>query len=118
MAFPLYLDDDSESRAVHAALIVRGFDAVRATDSGMRGRPDEEHLEFAAAAGRTLVTANRADFLRIHADWMRNGSNHAGLIIVLQQHDSVGKLLARLERILETRTASEMLNSVEFLSNW
>jgi hypothetical protein len=57
--FPLYFDDDVESRALARGLMERGFDVLRATDAGMRGQPDAEHLAFATSAGRVLYTANR-----------------------------------------------------------
>lgn len=70
-----YFDDDSESKAVAKGLTNLGFVVVRATEAGMRGKPDEVHLAYATAHEMALVTANRADFLRLHASWMAIGES-------------------------------------------
>lgn len=118
MAFPLYFDDDSESVRVSRALAALGFDVLRATDAGMRGKPDAAHLAFAATGGRVLVTGNRGDFLHLHGQYLRTKQDHAGIIIILQQHYSIGEQIRRLERLLDAKSALEMRNWVEFLSHW
>ncbi len=118
MGFPLYFDDDSESVRVSRALAALGFDVLRATNAGMRGKSDAAHLEFAADAGRALVTGNRGDFLRLHGQYLHAKREHAGIIIILQQHYSIGEQIRRLQRLLEAKSAAEMRNWVEFLSDW
>jgi hypothetical protein len=118
VTFPLYFDDDSESTRVSQTLADRGFDVLRATDAGMRGKADREHLEFAGANSRVLVTANCGDFLQLHGEFLRSGQSHAGMVIVLQQHYSIGEQLRRLERLLRGKSAVEMRDWVVFLSDW
>lgn len=118
MSFPVYLDDDSGDTAIADGLLADGVDLVRSADVGMRGRQDEEQLELATREGRVLVTANRGDFLRLHRDWMRAGRSHAGLVIIIQGQFSVGERLRRFRSLLEGRTAAQMTDAVEWLSDW
>jgi hypothetical protein len=113
-----YFDDDAESKIVARGLSALGFLAVRATDSGMRGQPDEAHLSYATGRGLVLITANRGDFLRLHSEWIRDGRSHAGIIILLQQRYSPGEQVRRLERLMRALSADDMRSRVEFLSNW
>jgi len=117
VTFPLYFDDDSENKALVRALVERGHDATRATDVGMRGRPDADHLAFAATNGRVLYSANRGDFLKLDAEWSRTGRTHAGIILLTQQRYSIGEQVRRLELLLETRSSGEMRGRVVWLSS-
>lgn len=56
MRLRLYFDEDSMDHALVVALRARGVDVVTALDAGMIERPNEEHLEHAAAEDRALYT--------------------------------------------------------------
>jgi hypothetical protein len=49
----------------------------------LRGLADEELLALAAGEGRTLVTENVADFMRLYGEWGGSGRAHAGIVIAL-----------------------------------
>lgn len=116
MKIRLYVDEDSMRRALVVALESRGVDVQTALDAGMIARPDEAHLQLAATQGRVLYTFNIADFCRLHTDWLKEGRDHAGIIVAQQTQYSVGEQLRRLLRIISTRPAEEMTNHLEFLS--
>jgi hypothetical protein len=118
LAFALYFDDDSESRAVVLGLVALGHDVVRSTDKGMRGRPDAEHLAFATVERRALFTANRVDFLRLHAEWLSEHRTHNGIVILTQQRYSSGEQIRRLRALLAEFDTESMVNRLEYLSNW
>ena len=118
MAFPLYIDDDSGDVDLVRGGLNRQWDLIRATDVGMRGADDPDHLAYATRAGRTLLTANMSDFEPLHWEWMAAGRHHAGIVLVRQQQWSVGEILRRLERLLVARTADEMIDCIEWLSRW
>jgi len=118
MVFRLYFDDDIEIVVVCEELKQRGFDVIRASEAGMRGKPDFEHLAFAVQQERAIVTGNRGDFLRLHAEYLTQGRSHCGMVIVIQQQLSFGELLKRFHRLLSTRSAEQMRDWVEFLSDW
>jgi CO dehydrogenase/acetyl-CoA synthase alpha subunit len=116
--FPLYFDDDCADADVIRELRRRGCDVVRATDVGMRGKPDADHLKMAAGQGRALVTSNQGDFMELHAQAMRVGASHAGIVIITQRRWSAGEQTRRLVALQGQRTAPDMIDQVEFLSHW
>ena len=54
MKVRLYLDEDTMSTALVTALRSSDVELVTALEAGMIGRPDDEHLEYAAERGLTL----------------------------------------------------------------
>ncbi|MCX8090911.1 MAG: DUF5615 family PIN-like protein [Verrucomicrobiae bacterium] len=118
MTIRLYLDEDSSDTQLVKALRMRGLDVASAAECGMLGRTDVEQVEWCVAHGRVLYSANRRDFYRIHAQLMREGKNHPGIILGLQQHYSVGERMRRLLRLVASLSAEDMVNRVEFLSRW
>ncbi len=83
-----------------AGLRARNIDVVTAEEAGMRGIPDERHLEFAAEAGRPIFSFNRRDFARIHRDWMAGGRTHSGVILLTNRRASVGYQIRELVAVL------------------
>jgi hypothetical protein len=114
----LYFDADSMQRAVLAGLRARGVDAMTALEAGLTDRSDEEQLVFAASQGRVLFTFNASDFCRIHAELLSQGNSHAGIIVAPQQRYTAGERVRRLLKVIAAKTAEEMRDRLEFLSNW
>ena len=112
-----YFDDDSGVRAVMRALQAAGIEATRTIEAGTAGWTDEQHLEFATLNGWAIVTANRADFLRLHTEWLAAGRSHAG-IVVADQRLSIGVRIDRLTRLARAIPEDVMRDRVEFLSRW
>ena len=105
-------------RSVVSALRARGVDVITALDAEMIERKDAEHLDYATQQGRVLCTFNVGDFYHLHTDSMARGKRHAGIILMRQQHYSVGEQMRRLLRLIAARSAKDMENWVEFLSAW
>ena len=114
----LYFDADSMQRGVLAGLRARGVDATTALEGGMADRSDEEQLEFARSQGGVLFTFNASDFCRIHAELLAEGKSHAGIVVAPQQRYSIGERVRRLLKLLAAKTAEDMQNQLEFLSQW
>lgn len=114
----LYFDEDSMDRMVLRALRERNLDLLAANEVGMLNQLDQTHLDYATANDRVLCSFNRGDFMRIHTSYLRQGKEHAGIILAPQQRYSVGEYMRRLLLLMEARSAEEMRNRVEFLSNW
>jgi predicted nuclease of predicted toxin-antitoxin system len=114
----LYFDEDSMRRSLVRALRARGVDVITALDAGIVERSDEEHLDYATEQGRVLCTFNVGDFYRLHSDYLAQGKSHAGIILMRQQHYSVGEQMRRLLGLVAGKSADEMKNWVEFLSAW
>ncbi len=105
-------------RALVAGLRQRGIDVVTVQDQGMRHRKDAEQLAFATAAGRVLYSANVGDFARLHGQILAREEHHSGIILLPEQRYSVGEQLRRMLILLHARSAGEMVDKLEFLSNW
>ena len=110
-----YLDHNAHRRLARD-LARHGFDAVVAADVGNERATDEEHLRWAAAEGRVLFTYDRGDFRRLGTEWARAGRDHAGIIIsVAPPRLPYGTLLRRLLVLLDTLSADELVNRIEWL---
>ncbi len=59
-----------------------GLDAISVHEIDRRGFSDEDQFRFAISAGRTFVTRNRDDFLRLTRSFFQAGEAHPGLLIV------------------------------------
>ncbi len=114
----VYFDADSMQRAVVVGLRARGADVTTALEAGMTDRSDEDQLEFAGSQGRVLFSFNASHFCRIHAELLANGKTHAGIVVAPQQRYSVGERVRRLLRLIAAKTAEEMRDRLEFLSDW
>ena len=109
MPVPFHLDEHI-SAALAAGLRHRGIDVTTATDAGLMGAEDRDHLRFAAATGRVVVTRD-VDFLRLHAE----GVSHAGSAYCHSQSRSLGEVLRRLVLIHAAMSPDDMKNRVEYL---
>jgi hypothetical protein len=107
MTIRLYLDED-----------LRGVEVLGAQECGMRGQSDDEQLRWAAGQQRVLYSSNRGDFYRLHSEIVTRGEGHSGIILGPQQRYSVGEQLYRLLRLIDSLSAEQMQNRVEFLSAW
>lgn len=65
-----------------------------------------------------LFSFNVSDFQRIHTQHLSQGTTHAGNILAAQQRYSVGERIRRLQKLIAARSAEEMNNRLEFLSDW
>ncbi|MBI4625139.1 MAG: DUF5615 family PIN-like protein [Verrucomicrobia bacterium] len=101
-------------KALASALRARGVNVFTAHEANMIERKDEEHLTFATSLGRVLYSFNVGDYCRLVAQ----GHHHAGLVLAQQQRHSVGDEMRRLLHLMNTLSAEEMKNRIEFLGNW
>lgn len=108
--------DEHVQVTVAEALRHSGLDVVTVAEIGQRGLSDEALLEWAAQHGRVIFTYNMKDFVLLHKRWQDRGWEHHGIIV--SQQLSVGEVLRRLQNLLRKRTSAEMLNRLEFLSDW
>ena len=117
-ALSLHLDEDADAHALLNGLRHRGWDVSSSREQDLLRYSDDEQLVWAADRERALFIYNASDFCRLHAEFMRQGRHHAGIIIGDQQTASVGEEIRRLMRISEVKTAADMKDNLEFLSNW
>lgn len=118
MKIRLYIDEDSMSHALVRALQARGVDVTTALVEDMIERSDAEHLAYAAQQGRTLFSFNVGDFYQLHTAYLTQRESHAGIILSPQQRYPVGEQMRRLLKLIATKSAEEIEDTVEFLSTW
>ena len=113
-----HLDEDAGQLGLIAALSLRGVDVTSSQQEGLAGMPDQTLLEWCMRERRVLYTFNVRHFSALHKQFAKNGIDHAGIVIALQQHYSIGEQMRRLLRIAANKSAEDMKNNLEFLSAW
>lgn len=115
----LYLDEDVVPELARM-LRTHGHDAISAHEVGGLELEDPEQLERAANDGRTLLTYNYHDFLRISEEWFLAGRPHAGIVISYRQYarSELGALFRAVVALLEALTAEELQDSVAVLDQF
>jgi len=93
-------------------------DVTSAQEVGLVSAADKSQLEWAQQAGRVLYTFNVGDFHALHSEFLHAGKDHSGIILAPQQRYSIGGQLRCLLRLIAARSAEDMRNRIEFLSNW
>jgi hypothetical protein len=66
---------------------------------------------------RTLYSFNVRVYYRLHGEFLANGKSHAKIVLA-QQRYSVGEQMRRLLKLIEIKSGEEMVNQIEFLSDW
>src|SRR5688572_13998103 len=111
-----FFTDEDVYGSVAMALRGAGFDAVSTPEAGRLGESDDSQLEWATRQGRLLVTFNVAHFASLHAQWLRDGQHHAGIVVSTQR--PIGDTLRRLLRLANELDAEAMRDRLEFLGSW
>jgi len=93
LGIKVYLDENVNLH-LSTALIQWGYDSTHALTEGNRKVADEQHLRFATAYGRAVVTHNFADFVRLHMEFVQRNEHHEGIILIPVR--SLSELLTRL----------------------
>lgn len=109
----LYLDEDV---SVFVADLLRphGFDILTTRDAQQLGNTDGAQLLYAAANQRALLTHNRVDYERLHADALQRNRPHAG-ILVANRRASDYELSRRILTLLNRFTAEEVVDQLLYL---
>lgn len=111
----LYVDEDAAEHADIQGLRARGIDVLTTIEANRCETDDEEQLAFAHAQSRAIYTFNVADFARLHQQYLQQSQRHAGIIVIPEQHYSIGEKIRRLAQLVRTVSAEEMENRMEFL---
>ena len=114
----LYLDEDSSSRALIAALRALGVNVESAIEAGLRTKPDPEHLAHAASANRAICTRNVRDFGQLHGTYVAEKRSHAGIVILPTDGYSIGRRARALALIAGALSPEEMCDQLVYLTDW
>ena len=104
-----HLDESADGR-VARALARRGMDVTTPADAGLLGAADQEHLAFALAENRVLVTQD-ADFLELH----HAGTQHAGIAYYPPGKRTTGELVTFLCLMHDCLDSDEMRGRLQYL---
>jgi predicted nuclease of predicted toxin-antitoxin system len=114
----LYLDAHVDALAARR-LRRRGYDIIAAHEVGMADASDAEHLAYAAAHGRALVTYNVRDFAPLYHEWWQQRRHHAGIIVSREyQRPEIGELLRLLEQVFLLATEEDLADRLRYLSEF
>jgi uncharacterized protein with PIN domain len=102
--------DEHVAGSIAKALRQRGIDVTTTAETNLLNAEDEEHLAFALAEGRVVVTQD-ADFLRQD----NKGQSHAGIVYYPQGSRTIGGVIDYLTLMHECMEESEMTGRVEYL---
>jgi hypothetical protein len=114
----LYMDEDSHRRSLVSGLRARGIEVTTPAEAGMLGEDDYDQLVWASANGLVLYSSNIGDFFQLHTEWLSSGRSHAGMVLTTQQRYSIGECIRRLGHLIVSKSAEDMIDHVEFLSDW
>lgn len=105
----LYTDEDM-SALVATLLRSRGLDVTTVPEQTTLGKTDSEQLEFATSISRCIVTHNRVDFERLHLQFIEEGREHCGIIVVPQK--SAYEVAQRVSILVNTLTIDSINNQL------
>ena len=105
----LYTDEDMSALVV-TLLRSRGLDVTTVPEQATLGKTDREQLEFATSLGRCILTHNRVDFERLHFQYVEEGKQHSGIIVVPQKN--AYEVTRRIGILVSTLTADEIVNQL------
>ena len=110
-----YADEDAAEHAVMEGLRQREVNVLTVLEADRGEETDEEQLEFAATEGRVLYSLNVEHFCRLHHEFLSAGRHHAGIVVIPRHRYSIGEKIRRLLSMVETLTAEEMRDRLEYL---
>ena len=117
LSIALYFDHNGNPRLA-ADIRKAGYDAIAARDVGNDLLADEDQLRWATTQGRCVFTHDLDDFPTLAIKWAQDGRDHAGIVVSRQPPLlPYGEMLRRLLRLLDTLTADEIANRVEWLDH-
>jgi uncharacterized protein with PIN domain len=115
MTIRLYIDEDAMDHALVRGLRTRGVDVATVEDSETNGDDDRSQLIYATQQRRVLYTRNLRDFCQLHDEYMAEGRQHTGIIVIYRQRYSVGEQIRRLLALIQDKSAEDMENVLHFL---
>jgi predicted nuclease of predicted toxin-antitoxin system len=105
----LYTDEDM-SALIATLLRYRGLDMTTVPEQATLGKTDREQLEFATSLGRCILTHNRVDFERLHLQYIEEGRQHYGIIVVPQKN--AYEIAQRIGILVSMLMADEIYNQL------
>jgi Domain of unknown function (DUF5615) len=106
--------DEDFHGAITRGLLRRGIDVERAQDAQLAGASDERILDWAANAGRVLLTHDRTTLLAVAYSRIQSGAVMAG-VIASSQSLTIGAAISDLELIATCSHPAEWVERIAYL---
>jgi predicted nuclease of predicted toxin-antitoxin system len=106
----LLLDEHISPRVSFALREQQHVDAlaVGGTEPGnLLGASDQTILEYAAKQKRVVVSYNYADFAVLHKEWVLNGIDHSGIVLLARGKIPTGNCSAQI-KVLASFASKQM----------
>jgi len=85
----------------------------------MLGKTDVEHLEYASAQGRAILTFNIKDFAKLHKSWHKEDKHHSGIIVSPElEMRRFGELLRLCLNLLDQAVPEEIADRLCYLQEF
>ncbi len=84
MPAPSILLDECVDHRLVDVLRPQGFDVLTVQEAGRVSEEDEAQLLYATSQGRLFVSHNQIHFRRLHARFVQEGREHAGIVLIPQ----------------------------------
>lgn len=111
----LHLDADTSIKALHTALVNKGYDVTRTPTDWMElDAADDIQLLGAIAQQRCIFTFNIRDFLILGERY----HEHYGIILAAQSSWTLSSLIAALSKMLSETEAEELQGQICWLNQW
>ncbi len=111
----LYLDADVNQEFARQ-LRHRGVDVISARELGKYEDSDQEQLIFAISEQRAIFSFNVDHFTTLFQEYWNAGKEHYG--IVVSEQISLGEMLRRTLKLLDSVSADEMKNNFKNLGEF
>ena len=93
-----------------------GHDVTSSQESLLLSHDDSTQLAHAASEQRAILTFNFTDFVVLHDRYLAEGRDHWG--VILSTEESIGVLMHRILRLLNSVSADELKNQIRWLNEF
>lgn len=114
----LYMDEDMMPHSLVQAMKIRGVNVTTVLEQMRESISDEEQLRWATTQNRVICTANVADFVQLHIQFLEADEPHAGVLIIPQQQYSIGECLRGIMKFISSQNSEEVVSQIYFLGNF
>jgi len=111
----LYLDENVDP-ALAVVLRSRGYDVISAHEVEMRGKTDEEQLDYAIFEKRALVTFNAKHFALLAKKYFESNREHFGIIV--SKAKGLSDMIKLTLNLLNRESAEDLKNIYMWLENY
>ncbi|MEW6110059.1 MAG: DUF5615 family PIN-like protein [Nitrospirota bacterium] len=108
----IYTDEDVDV-LLKPLLRAKGYIVTTTSHEKMLSKSDREQLEYAIKLNCAFFTHNRVHYEYLHAEFIREGRGHFGIIIATRRN--VYELARRVVRLLEFHTVESIKNQLLYI---